>query len=86
MEGSFPLPYIPDQQKAVLEVVARIPGRVVPTDEIINHVWQLRDEPDGNLKKHIAVLVCKLNRRMGRKVIAGTRGPTGGFYLVTDNG
>lgn len=87
MEGSFPPAYfLPEKQRAVLECVSRIPGRVVPTDDIINYVWQQHDEPPVNPKKHIAVLVCKLNQRMGRKIIAGVRGQTGGFYLVTNNG
>lgn len=87
MPGNFPPAYfLPEQQKAVLQAVSRIPGRVVPTDEIVNHVWQQHDEPSGDLKKHIAVLVCKLNKRLGRRVIAGVRGQTGGFYLVTENG
>ncbi len=87
IEGNFPEPYfLPPQQRAVMEIVGSRRGAVVPTEDIIARIYQQRDEPDGNLKKHVSVLVCKLNRRMGRQIIAGVRGATGGFYLVTDNG
>ncbi len=69
------------QQSEILALIARIPGRKVRVGEIIEHLYQLTDEPD-TAAKIVNVQVFNINKKLGRRVIEGFRGRGNGGYRL----
>ena len=70
---------------AVLELLARSPGRVVSKRQLLDNGWDFAAEPDVNLVEvHISSLRRKIDSPFGCRSIRTVRGH--GYQLVAEEG
>jgi DNA-binding response OmpR family regulator len=71
------------KEYAVLEVLMRDAGQLIPKSEILDRVWDVNEERPNNLVEvYVSMLRRKLDRPFGRSSIRTVRGA--GYRIVAD--
>src|SRR5262245_24795369 len=79
-EAGDPLPVQGAKLRALLAMLALDAGRVVPTDRLIDGLWQ--DDPPAGVANSLQRLVSKLRKVLGSGDIVAMRPP--GYVLAID--